>query len=112
MTLRTAFHRYFLFDNKLGIFPLKNIEPSDMAEQPNGKRHISNLKRPMQFMVLILKSTYSYINEPSVKEVNDMFRKVSGNVFALSNSPSAEMLSWYTHVRKVNKVVKKQNKCN
>jgi len=41
-----------------------------------------------------------------------MFREVSGNVFALSNTPRAEMLSWHTHVRKVNKSVREQNKSN
>ena len=113
MTLRTAFHRYFLFDHKLSVCPLKNLTSPDMAKQPNGKRNLSNLKRLMQFMVRKLKSTDSYINEPREKEVNDMFRKVSGHVFALSNTPRAEMLSWHTHVRKVNKAVREEkNKSN
>ena len=109
MTLRTAFHRYFLFDHTSGVGPLKNLEATDMAKQSNGKRNLSSLRGLMKFMVVLLRSTNSYVNEPTEKDVDIMYRKVAGHVLSLSNSPRAELLSWHSHVRNVSKSKKKTN---
>jgi hypothetical protein len=68
MTLRTAFHRYFLVDHKSGVGPLRFLKASDMCRQKNGRRNISNLKCLMKFMTDICKKIIVImINRPRNK---------------------------------------------
>ena len=61
-------------------------------------------------MIQKLKDTDSYVEEPSEKEADEMYRKVSGHVLRLSKGTRSELLSWHTHVRNVNKACREQNK--
>jgi hypothetical protein len=93
MTLRAAWHRYFLPDHESCICPLRYLTSTDMANQKNGRRNLSNLKSLMNYMIGNLKDCNKYIEKPNEKEVDMMYREGSGHVLQLTNSPRSECFS-------------------
>ena len=108
MTLRTAWHRYFLCDHESGVCPLKYLTASDMKKQSNGRRNISNLKMLMNFMTDKCREKGIFVDKPNEKELDSMYRSVAGDILSLSNNPRSETFSWHTHVRNVNKEIKRR----
>ena len=113
MTLRTAWHRYFLLDHESGVCPLKYLTATDLKKQSNGRRNISNLKMLMKFMTDKCKEKGIFVDKPNEKELDSMYRSVAGDVLSLSNNPRSETFSWHTHVRNVSRELKrrKSNDC-
>lgn len=107
MTLRSAWHRYHLVDHELGICPMKYLKTTDVVKQPNGRRNISNYKMLMKHMIQKCKEIDCYVDKPSENDVNEMYQKVSSQVLKLSNNKRCELFSWYTHVRNVNRELKR-----
>ena len=112
MTLRTAWHRYHLVDHESGVCPLKNLTTSDVSKQSNGRRNLSNLKMLMKYMIEKCKQIDCYVNKPSEEQVNEMYRKVASHVLKLSDNKRCELFSSHTHVRKVNKELKRIKNLN
>ena len=107
MTLRSAWHRYHLMDHESGVCPLRFLTTMDVVKQSNGRRNLSNLKMLMKYMVEKCKEIDCYVDKPSENDVNDMYRKISSQVLRLSNNKRCELISWHTHVRNVNKELKR-----
>jgi len=112
MTLRTAWHRYFLMDHESGVCPLKYLTATDLKKQSNGRRNISNMKMLMNFMINKCKEDGIFVENPTEKELDSMYRRVAGSVLCLSNNPRSETFSWHTHVRNVSREIKRlKNQC-
>lgn len=108
MTLRSAWHRYFVPDHESGICALRYLTGTDMVKQSNGRRNLASLKMLMNYMIEKLKKDKKYIDKPSEEQVNAMYKHASCHILRLSNSSRSELFSWHTHVRHAHKQIKKQ----
>ena len=63
----------------------------------------------MKFMTDTCKKNNCYYDTPTEEQVDTMYRKCSGDVLKLSNNKRAELFSWHTHVRNVNRAMKSAN---
>ena len=106
MTLKSAWVRYFLPDNVKKIGPMRYFTGTDLVNVKTGRRNLSALKFVMDYMITIAKNKKIYINNPTEKQVLDMYHKISGSVLSLTNNSRAKSFSWHTHVRKVRKKIK------
>ena len=101
MTLRSAWHRYFVPDHESGICALRYLTGTDMVKQSNGRRNLASLKMSMNYMIEKLKKDKKYIDKPSEDQVNAMYKHASCYILRLSNSSRSELFSWHTHVCQV-----------
>ena len=99
MTLRNAFHRYFLPDTKNQVCPFKFFQSCDVANIKNGRRILSSLNTLMKFMIDELKKKNKFHNDPTEEQVDTMYRECSGYVFSITSSHRAESFSWRTHYK-------------
>ena len=81
---------------------------TDLVHLKTGRRKLSALKFVMDYMITKAKDKYiyMYINNPTKKQVLDMYHKISGSVLSLTNNSQAESFLWHTHVRNVRKKLK------
>ena len=107
MTLRTAWHRYFLVDHQSGVCQLRHLTAKDLVNQKNGRRNISNLKNLMKYMINICKAKNLYFDNPTEKQVSTMYSNAASQVLKLSNNRRCEAFSWHTHVRNITKESKR-----
>ena len=103
MTLRTAWHRYFLVDHQSGVYQLRHLTAKDLVNQKNGRLYISNLRNLMKYMMDICKAQTNYFDNPTEKQVATMYSNVASQVLTLSNNRRCEEFLWHTHVRNVTK---------
>ena len=109
MTLRTAWHRWFLVDHTNQVCPLRYITSTDLHNCKYGRRNISNLKTLMNTLISEAKKKKVFIDNPSKEQLDDMFNLVSGKLFSLTENSRAETLSWHTYIRYLNIAKKKFN---
>ena len=98
MTLQSAWYRYHLLDHESGVYPLKFLTATDVIEQSNGRRNLSNLKMLIKYMIDKCKQIDCYVADSNENDVNEMNRKVASHVLNLSNNTRCELFSWRTHV--------------
>ena len=113
MTLRTAWHWWFLEDHKNQVCPLRYLTSTDLHNCKNGRRNISSMKTLMNAMVSEAKKKNVYVDKPTEEQVGHMFQVASGKLFSLTENKRAETLSWHTYIRYLNiKKKKEKSNCN
>jgi hypothetical protein len=106
MTLRNAWHRWFILDGSKKVCALRHLTGTDLQECKNGKRNISSLKVLMNEMIAHLKSINKYIDKPASEEVDIMYKHACGKLLELTENPRAELLSWHRFIRVLHKAKK------
>ena len=110
MTLRTAWHRWFLVDYSNKVCPLRYLTSTDLHNCKNGRRNISSLKTLMNAMILEARKKQVYVDKPNEEQLDSMFKVASGKLFSLTENTRAETLSWHTYIRYLNKAKKQRKK--
>ena len=103
MTLRTAWHRYFLVGHQSDVCQLRHLTAKDLVNQKNGRRNISNLKNLMKYMINIYKAENLCFDNPTEKQVSTMYSNEASQVIKLSSNRRCKAFSWHTHARNVSK---------
>lgn len=99
MTLRNAFHRYFLPDTKNKICPLRYLHTCDVANLKNGKRILSSLHILFKFIINELKNKNKFYDNPTDQQLDTMYKVGSGCILSFSKNNRAESFSWRTHYK-------------
>jgi len=110
MTLKTAWFRYHLNDNKYNLCAMKYLTVTDVYKVNNGRQKLSEYRKLMHFMIDEAKRMKCYEDHPDEDQLQSMYEMICNSIFKLSNNPRCENFLWSTHAKHLNFFLRKQFK--